>query len=207
MSVVVIGLMLVPGGASALTMTVAQDSVGDVGIAIDMKTGTIRDTLSPSVPLVKAGYLDMVSVSLSQKGKIFTFGMELAAALPEEGTPLPNQIQLALWELWIDPAPYIVYPAPPVGLIALKYDGSSYSAFVCDWATMIEAPIPFSVDGSMLELRFTAAQLSNAVISWWAPLVEIYLGPLGTIASAFIDAVDLGAAPGQVGLDLPWPPS
>lgn len=206
MSAVVIGMLLVPSGASALTITVAQDSVGDVGIALDMKTGTIRDTLSPNAPLVKAGYFDMVSVWLSQKGKTYTFGMELAVALPKEGTPLPNPAKLAQWDLWIDRAPYIVDPAPPVGMIALRYDGSSYSAFVLDWATMVETPIPFSIDGSMLQLQFTAAQLSNEVISWWVPLVEIYVGPLGTGASAFIDAVDLGAVPGQVGFDLPWPP-
>jgi hypothetical protein len=69
MSAVVIGLLLLPSGASALTTMVVQDSVGDVGIAIDMKTGTIRDTLSPNVPLVKAGYFDMVSVWLSEKGR------------------------------------------------------------------------------------------------------------------------------------------
>jgi hypothetical protein len=91
-------------------------------------------------------------------------------------------------------------------MMALRYDGSSYSAFVVNWATMVETPISFSIDGSKLELQSTAAQLSNAVISWWVPLVEIYLGPLGTMASAFIDAVDLGAVPGQVGFDLPWPP-
>ncbi|HEX9908492.1 MAG TPA: hypothetical protein VGB78_08545 [Thermoplasmata archaeon] len=205
-SAIVIGLLLVPSGASALTTMVVQDSVGDVGIAIDMKTGTIRDTLSPEVPLVKAGYFDMVSVWLSQKGKTYTFGMELAVALPKEGTPLPNPAKLAQWELWIDPVPYIIDPSPAVGMIALRYDGSSYSAFVCDWATKVETPIPFSIDGSKLQLQFTAAQLNNAVISWWVPLVEIYVGPLGTWASGFVDAVDLGAAPGQVGFDLPWPP-
>lgn len=206
MSAVVIGLLMLPIGASALTTMVVQDSVGDVGIAIDMKTGTIGDTFSPNVPLVKAGYFDMVSVWLSEKGKTYTFGMELAVALPAEGTRLPNQVRLAQWELRIDPVPYIIDPAPPVGMMALRYDGSSYSAFVVNWAPMIDTPIPFSIDGSKLELQFTAAQLSSAVISWWVPLVEIYLGPLGTMASAFIDAVDLGAVPGQVGFDLPWPP-
>ncbi len=207
LSAIVVGLLLVPSGGSALTTMVVQDSVGDVGIALDMKTGTIRDTLSPNAPLVEAGYFDMVSAWLSQKGKVFTFGMELAVALPEEGTPLSNQVKLAQWEVWIDQVPYIIDPtAPPVGMTALRYDGSSYSAFVLDWATMAETPVPFSIDGSKLQLQFTAAQLSNAVISWWVPLVEIYVGPLGTMASAFIDAVNLGAAPGQVGFDLPWPP-
>jgi len=207
LSAIVTGLLLVPSGASALTTMVVQDSVGDVGIALDMKTGTIRDTLSPNAPLVKAGYFDMVSAWLSQKGKTYTFGMELAVALPKEGTPLPNMVKLAQWDLWIDQAPYIVDPAPPVGMIALRYDGSSYSAFVLDWATMVETPIPFSIDGAKLQLQFTAAQISNAVISWWVPLVEIYVGPLGTTASAFVDAVDLGAVTGQVGFDLPWPPA
>lgn len=206
MSAIVLGMLLVPSGASALTTTVAQDSVGDVGISLDYKACTIRDTLSPHAPLVKAGYFDMVSTWFSQKGKTYTFGMEMAAALPDEGTPLPNMVKLAEWDVWIDQAPYLTNPMPAVGVIGLRYDGSSYSAFVLDIATSTQTPIPFSIDGSKFQLQFSAASLGNAVISWWVPLVQIWVGPLGTMASGFVDAVDLGAVPGQVGFDLPWPP-
>src|SRR3990170_123407 len=134
---IVTGLMLAPSGVSAATTMTVQDSTGDIGFGIDPKTGLIMQTWGDNTPIAKAGYFDMASVSLSQKGKTYTFGMELAAALPKEGSPLPGGIHLAEWAMWIDPSPYNYFtnPVAPLFLIALRYDGSSYAAFVMDYST------------------------------------------------------------------------
>ncbi len=204
-SMAVFGLLLVPGSAQALTTMTVQDSVGDVGIALDMHAGTIRaNTMAPNAPLEKVGYFDMVSVWLSQKGKTFTFGMDLAAGLPAEGTPMPKMVNIAKWALWVDPVPYVVDPwAMPVALIALQYDGISYSAYVYDYSTGTQTSIPFSVDGSKVQMQFTAAMFGNADMSWLCPAVQVWMGLWG---GAIIDSVDPGTVAGQVGFDLPWPP-
>lgn len=204
---VVAGLLLLPGGASASTTMVVQDTLGDVGVSLDARTGTIRDTLSPHAPLVKAGYFDIASAWLIQKGGNYVFGMEMAVALPEEGTPLPNQVKLAEWIVWIDAVPFIVDPTlPPVGFVTLRYDGSSYSAFAFDYAAMTERAVPFSVEGSKMQLEFAASWIGAASISWWLPAAQVWVGPLGTGGVMFVDLINPGAAPGQVGMDLPWPP-
>ena len=203
-SIAILGLMLVPGSAQALTTITVQDGIGDVGIALDMHAGTVKDTMSPNAPLEKVGYFDMVSVWLYQKGKTFTFGMELAADLPAEGTPLPNMVRTAKWGMWVDQVPYVVDPwAMPVALIALQYDGVSYAASVLDYSTGTQTSIPFTVDGSKVRMEFSAAMFGNAGMSWLCPAVQIWLGLYG---AAIIDSVDPGSVAGQVGFDLPWPP-
>lgn len=209
LSAIVAGLMLAPGGVSAGVMkTVAQDSLGDIGFGVDPKTGWIMHEWADNTPVDRAGYFDMVSASFSQKGKIYTFEMEVAAALPEVGSPLPNGIHLAEWAVWFDPSPYNVHtnPVAPLFLIALRYDGSAYGAFVLDYSTMTAVSTPFSVDGTELQIVFTAASIGNLEIPWWSPLVRVWWGPLGSSGYWFVDGVDMGAVPGQDGIDLPWPP-
>jgi len=202
---IVAGLMVVPSGVSAVTMMTVQDNTGDIGFGVDPKTGFTMHTWGDNTPIVQAGYFDMTSVSLSQKGKAYTFGMELAAALPKEGSPLPGGIHLAEWAMWIDPSPYNYFtnPVAPLFLIALRYDGSSYAAFVMDYGTRATTSIPFSVDGSKLQLQFSAASIGNLALQWWSPMVREWTGPLGTSGYWFVDAVV-----SESGLiDIPWPPA
>ena len=203
------GLMLVPNGASTgAMMTVVQDSTGDIGFGVDPKTGLIMQTWEDNTPVSKAGYFDMASTWLSQKGKTYTFWMELAAELPKEGSPSPTGIHLAEWAVWIDPSPYncVTNTVASLFLIALRYDGASYAAFVVDYSTMTTTPIPFSVDGSKLQLQFSAASIGGLAFEWWSPLVRAWWGQLGTSGYWFVDAVDLGSATGQEYMDIPWPP-
>jgi len=205
MSAIVAGLMLVPSSVSAVTSMTVQDDIGDIGFGIDPKTGFTMHEWADNTPIAQAGYFDIASVSLSQKGRTYTFGMELAAALPKEGSPLPGGIHVAEWAMWIDPSPYNYFtnPVAPLFLISLRYDGSSYSAFVMDYATMTTTPIPFSVDGAKLQLQFSAASIGNLALEWWSPLVREWTGLVGSAGYWFVDGILT-----ESGLiDLPWPPA
>lgn len=209
LSAIVAGLMLVPGSVSAGTLTmVVEDPEGDLGFGLDPKTGGIMHLWEENTPVAQAAYLDMVSTWLSLKKETYTFGIEAAAALPEEGAALPGGIKLVEWALWIDPSPYnyITNPVAPLFLIALRYDGSSYSAFIQDYATMLMVPAQFSVAGATLEIQFTAESIGYLDLEWWSPLTREWTGPIGSSGYWFVDAVDLEPIDGYVYVDLPWPP-
>ena len=202
-------MMLAQPVTAATITSVVEDPAGDVGFGVDPKTGGIMHLWGDNTPVAQAGFLDMVLTSLSQKGKTYTFGMELAAALPKEGAALPDGFKMVEWAMWIDPSPYnyLVNPVPPLYLIALRYDGSSYSAFILDYGTMVNTPVAFAVDGSKLQIQFTAASIGNLAFEWWSPLVREWTGPVGTSGYWFVDAVNLPLVDGYAYLDLPWPPA
>lgn len=205
----VIALMMLAQPVSAATITsIVQDPAGDLGFGVDPKTGGIMHTWQDNTRVAEAKYLDIVSASFSQKGKTYTFGIEVAAALPEEGTPLPNGIHTVEWALWIDPSPYNVFsnPCPTLFLVTLRYDGSSYSAFMLDYETMLRTPVAFSHDGSVVQLQFTAASIGNLSSFWWSPLVRIWEGLVGTSGYWFVDSVSYEGADGYDYIDYPWPP-
>lgn len=205
-----IALIMVAQPVMGATITsVVSDPEGDVGYGMNPKTGGLMQTWPDGSKVAKTKYLDMVSMSLSQKGKAYAFGMELAGALPIEGTALPGGFNLVEWAMWIDPSPWnvLVNPVPSLYLIALRYDGAEYSCFILDYATMTTAPTPFSVSGSKLEIQFTAASINNLAFEWWSPLVRVWSGQLGTPAYWFVDAVNLPLVDGYVYIDLPWPPA
>jgi len=209
LSAIVAGLMLVPSIVSAKTLTaVAEDPEGDLGFGVDPKTGGIMHLWADNTAIAQAEYLDMVLTWLSLKKETYTFGMELAAALPEEGSPLPSGIKLVEWVVYIDPSPYnyITNPVAPLYLIALRYDGASYSAFILDYATMLTAPVQPSIDGSTFELQFTTADINYLELEWWSPMVREWTGPVGSSGYWFVDAVDLPLVDGYAYIDLPWPP-
>jgi len=210
LSVIIVGLMLVPSSVSAKTLiSVVDDAEGDLGHGIDPKTGGIMSLWPDNTPVAQTKYLDMVSTWMSLKKNTYTFGMELAAALPEEGSALPTSMKLLEWAVWIDPSPYnfITNPVAPLFLIALRYDGASYSAFILDYETMIATSTPFSVDGTKLELQFTSAAIGDLAFEWWSPLVRVWWGTLDSAGYWFVDAVDLPLVDGYAYIDLPWPPA
>ena len=151
----------------------------------------------------------MASVTLSQNGDTYTFVMDLVKALPKEGTPLAKGVRVAEWAIWIDPEPWnpVLNPVAPLARIALFYDGSVYSASVLDYATMDTVqPESFSHEGSTVVLVFSAESIGNLQFTWWCPLVHLYLGPMGSGGTIFVDSIDYDATEGQVYGDLPWPP-
>ncbi len=201
-------LMLIQPASAGPMASVVQDPEGDLGFGVDVKTSEIPKLWADNAPISEARYLDILSTWLIQKGKVYAFGMEVAAPMPTEGTVLPDGVKLVEWAMWIDPSPFHVTlnPVPSLFLIALRYDGSSYSAFILDYGTMIMAPAKFTIDGFKLQLEFSSASIGSLVFEWWSPLVRAWWGLLGSSGCWFVDAVDYGSAPGQVYYDLPWPP-
>lgn len=201
-------LMLAQPVTAGPMMSVVEDSEGDLSFGVDVKTGGFIREWADNTPVAKSEYLDMLSTWLSLKKETYTFGMELAADLPKAGSPLPDGFKVVEWAVWIDPSPYnyVINPVPPLFLIALRYDGSSYSAFIMDFATMLTTPTAFSIDGSKFQLQFTKASIGNLAFEWWSPLVRVWWGTMGSAGYWFVDAVDLPPVDGYVYMDLPWPP-
>ena len=201
---IAVGSMLAfPASAGPVTMNVA-DSTGDVGRNSWAHVNDPRQCWADTTVVAQTGYFDMVSTWLSQKGKTYTFGMELAAQLPKQGSALPNPIKTAEWVLWIDP-----YPGSPTPLFrfSLYYDGSSYSAMVLDISTMVRTPMQVTIEGSEFVVELPQDLVGDLDGLWWSPGVRVWWGLLGSVGEWIVDVIDFGVAPGQDGIDLPWPPA
>jgi hypothetical protein len=202
-SVLVVGLMLaMPVSAGTVTLKVA-DSVGDVGRNSPAHVNDPSQYWGDNNAVARTNYFDMVSTCFSQKGKIYTFGMELAGALPLEGTPLPNSIKTAEWLLWIDPYPWA---ATPLYRFSLYYDGSCYSAILLDTSTMTETSVTVTISGSQFEATLPNELVGDMEGLWWSPAVRLWWGNQGSVGEWLVDLIDFDVVPGQVGIDLPWPP-
>jgi hypothetical protein len=211
LSAIIVGLMLVPSGATAGSKTVyTTDSTGDLGFGFSSKTGEIlKAPWGLGTPWVVEGYFDIASTWLSQKGQTYTFGMELATELPKEGTALPGSIKRAEWAMWIDPSPWNMATNPVASLlkVALIYDDLVYSAELRDATTgAYLSSLPFAVDGSTFEVEFSATSIGNLEIHWWCPITRVWQGLFGSWGLAYLDGIDWGTAAGQEYYDLPWPP-
>ncbi|MBN1677715.1 MAG: hypothetical protein JW880_04180 [Candidatus Thermoplasmatota archaeon] len=202
LSAFVVGLMLaMPASAGTLTMKVA-DGTGDVGRNSWAHVNDPSQYWADNTAVAKTGYFDMISTWLSQKGKTYTFGMELASVLPEEGSALPIPIKTAEWLLWIDSYPM----SAPLYTFSLYYDGSSYSAILLDVSTMVSTPVSFTIDGTKFQVDLSQDLVGDLAGLWWSPAVRLWWGPLGSVGEWIVNLVDFGVAPGQDGVDLPWPP-
>jgi hypothetical protein len=213
-SVLVGGIMLVPGAVSAGTMSiVAADKMGDLGPKYDAATADAVILWPDNMPLMRAGYFDMLAwwFSYSSKDKTYTFGMELAAPLPDAGSPLPNGHKEVRWLMWLDMGAWNPKYAPTVGsynTVQLVYDGSEYTAMVTKGGTWgpVVATVPFEVDGSKLEVKFPAASIENLKSFWIMPCTVVLWSLVPYSGYWDLDSADPGAAPGQVWWSTPWPP-
>ncbi|OGS55829.1 MAG: hypothetical protein A3K60_00035 [Euryarchaeota archaeon RBG_19FT_COMBO_56_21] len=201
------GILLVPNGVSAgTTKIVVQDRTGDLGPKIDWETGDIVLWWPDTTSLTKVGYFDILSFSLSYKAKTYTFGMEVAADLPKEGSPLPTGFKALEWLMWIDPEPWNMKYNNILSLYSIKlvYYELEYFAFIQDYATgEVLASLPFTIDGSKLQVEFTASSIGNLESFWFMPCTVVRWSIAGYWD---LDSTDPGAAPGQVWWDIPWPP-
>ncbi|MBN1677704.1 MAG: hypothetical protein JW880_04125 [Candidatus Thermoplasmatota archaeon] len=210
LSALVVGTMMaLPMSASAAktSTTVVPDRTGDLGIFWDFTTCEPKPVWGPGTPVARAGYFDMVSFWFSQSGKTYTFGMELNAALPCEGDSLPPGIDYACWLIWIDPEPWnaIYNPVDTLYTVGLVYDGTEYSAALMEGVNGdVIVALPFEIDGSVFEVRFSGASIGGLSSFWWMPAAKVWWGALHVWDS--IDRADPGAAPGQMWWDIPWPP-
>ncbi len=215
LSVIVVGLMLVPGSVSAGNVTIkAADSLGDLGPKYDAASAETVVFWPDSMPLTRVGYFDMTSwwFAYSSKDKTYTFGMEVANPLPNAGSPLPTGFKEVRWLVWLDMGAWNPKYAPTVGsyyTIQLIYDGSEYAAVLAQggsWGPIL-ATLPFSVDGSELQIQFSAASIGNLKSFWIMPCTAVLWSLQPYSGYWDFDSTDPGAAPGQVWWSVPWPPA
>lgn len=205
-------VLLIPGSASAMNVKlVVEDRLGDVAPMYTDDTYDYVAVYGPNSPIVQAGYFDMVKFLFSQKGSTYTFGMEVAAPLPEEGDPLPQGVTLLQYVLWLDPQAWdwSPYSVPSYFVIRLSYDGSSYHAGLYTYVVQEEGEeleaLPFEITGSSFKVMFTVDSVDGLEAFWLFPCVCAWFG--NCPSRTYLDMVDYDAgAPGQLWTSIPWLP-
>lgn len=205
-----VALMLVQPVSAGAASVVVPDRPDDLGKMYDLETCDVTVGWRENTVIAKAGYFDALSYSLSLKDKTFAFGMELAAALPIEGSALPTGIKHVAYTMWIDAAPWhpVYNPTPSMFTVVLNYDGSKYYAALIEGEDILGnvlETLPFTVQGSRFEVQFSAASIGSPESFWWLPCVHVWDGPVGTEAQWWFDTTDPNACPGQVWWSIPWP--
>ena len=204
---IVAGLMLAPTGVSAGTSKImVSDQAGDLMLSFDPDTCEFTHVWQVTTPVAKAGYFDILSFSLAQKGKVYTFEMQVAADLPKEGTRLPTGFNNVQWIMWIELEPWnpVYNNVDSLFKIGLLYDGSRYAAKLTDYATgEVLATLSYAIDGPKLQIQFSADSIGNLESFWWMPYTRVQwsVPPAGYWA---LDTTDPGAVPGQIWWDIPW---
>ncbi|MDH3366167.1 MAG: hypothetical protein OEM29_09255, partial [Thermoplasmata archaeon] len=179
LSAVVAGLILVPGSVSAkAAMITVSDSLGDIAVNYDYTAYEPRIIWGDNTQISEAGYFDMTLFWFGLKGTSYTFGMELAADLPQEGDPLPSSVGLVQYMLWLDKDSWNWYEDDlTLFMVVLQYDGASYSAALLDYPSHeVIMPLPFTVNGAMFEVEFSADSIDNTPAFWLFPSVLAYYG-------------------------------
>ncbi len=214
-SAIVVGLMLAPSvSAGRSTIVTVPDAEGDLGkynvqVTIWRANGVAISNVpdwGDNAPVLQSSYVDMVSVSFGMVKGTYVFSMELAADLPQAGAQLAPGIVFLTWCLWIESGPWTPTVASPTLYQAgIDFDGYSYSSWLFDYRTGAETSVPFTIDGSTLQMRISPASIGDLSSFWWEGgtfvAKQSYFAP-----PWLIDGMDLGAAPDQVGTTLPWPP-
>lgn len=208
-SAIIVGLMMVSSGVSGTDVyyVEVEDRVGDVSFCYDFTAIDYRTLLGENSPIVEAGYFDMTLLWFSQEGDTYTFGMQLAADLPQEGDPLPGGMSRVQYEVWLDEDAWDwVTPVKSHFEVYLMYDGSHYTAALRVPGTPDPlAYLEYEIAGPKFEVRFSAADIGNLEEFWLgAPAVTCLMG--GNIVELWPDIIDLDAgAPGQLWTSIPWP--
>lgn len=215
----IIALMLaIPVSAGTGTQEiVVQDRTGDLMLQYDADTCDNTVVWPDDTPIAQVGYFDMLRFWLSQevsgngktKTDTYSFGMELAAELPQEGSPLPYGFDFVAWLMWIDVEPWnpVYNPdAETLFTIQLVYDGSTYVAELRKGlsAGPVLEYLNFGINGSEFELKVSAASIGDMDSFWWMPCTRVQWGILGSDGFWSIDTTDPGAVDGQVWWDIPW---
>lgn len=208
MSLVVVGMLVVPGSVSAKTLSVeVEDRVGDVAAAWDYSTYDYAALLGDGMPIVKVGYFDMTLFQFSLKKDTYTFSMEMAADLPEEGDPLPTSVRLARYSLWLSTESWDwVSDVVDYYLMVLWYDGASYSAelLACPSHEVITS-LPFEVEGSRFSVDLPASWMGGVESFWLLPAVNAFHSQNPEI-ELWLDMLDPDAdVPGLEYTNIPWP--
>ncbi|OLC70574.1 MAG: hypothetical protein AUH78_20600 [Gemmatimonadetes bacterium 13_1_40CM_4_69_8] len=161
--------------AASLTSAVT-DLAGDA--AWNFNTG-------PGSAAKVPAYLDIVRAEVSQKGRTFTFTLDLAEIVPASPAPASGGLGVYDWffELDTDPTTFPsgkdgVFPqnqALPVELfVAVEWDGTQFKGLLFDLRPllsgepMIITPVAFSIGGAEIQLSVAASALGDPSTFGWA---------------------------------------
>jgi hypothetical protein len=179
------------------TESKAPTAVGDPGVAFDVAasvTSAVTDPAGDAAWNFNTGpgsaakvptYLDIVRAEVSQKGRTFTFTMDLADIVPASPAPASGGLGVYDWffELDTDPTTFPsgkdgVFPqnqALPVELfVAVEWDGTQFTGLLFDLRPllsgnpMIITPVAFSIAGAEIQLSVAASALGDPSAFGWA---------------------------------------
>jgi hypothetical protein len=209
-SLFVVGMLTIPGSVSAKTLSVkVEDRVGDVTAMWNLETCDYQALLGDGMPIVRVGFFDMTLFQFSLKKDTFTFCMEMAASLPEEGDPLPTSVRLARYSLWLSAESWDLRSVDVVDyyLMVLWYDGLSYSAeLLTSPGKEVITSLSFAVEGPRFSVELPASWMEGIDSFWLFPAVNAFHSQNPQI-ELWLDMIDPDAdVPGLEYTSIPWPP-
>lgn len=217
LSMAVVGLMTVPGSVSADVYEMPiSDAEDDLPVGWDVVTGEpTYEQLNSNWPMARVGYMDMVSykLALDTDTGTFTFWMKVNGDLPSDESALPSGVKVVEWAMWIDPPETgswnpVRNPVVSLYLIALQYDGESYSGWIMDYETkeIVLELDDMTVSGAEFQITFPAGSVGDIQSFWWSTSTRVWWGQPGTYGFRFADFTDWDAYPGDLGYTILWPP-
>jgi hypothetical protein len=160
-------------------------------------------------------FQDIVRGEIQKKGGSFILRMEMAGPIPGN-PPLPqpaNGLILWAWSFDLDPTTtpkgYPFAPGdevPSEFQVYVSWDGAEFRAYAIDRRPLltggnaIVTPVPFSIDGAMVEAVLASALIGNPSSFRWGVRVIDVSSHLGTGALNTIDSAPdfAGSTPGYI---------
>lgn len=180
---------------SASSTSVVTDPVGDA-------------IYSPGI--TGQAYQDIVEVSITQRHDGFTFGMDLAASIPDSPPLLPPGVERLTWSWHLDTDPNTApcgFPhAPGICVnseffVYVLWDGTTFTGLLVDRRPLLTGgeavltPVSFTIDGSGITAFVDGPMIGNPSSFGWRSVAAIWPGPLGTESHHTLDiAPDEGFA-------------
>jgi hypothetical protein len=207
--------MMLAQPVSASTFSVeVEDRPGDVAKMVDWwETYEIRSLYKEHTQIAQAGYLDMTFVRFALDEDTYTFGMKVAADLPQRGDALPSGVRVVSWVLWFDSVPFDFRdPVDDLFILWLQFDESGYSANLLNVGTAEMVPLYCEPEPgtSEFEIEFSYDLFGSLSTLWLYAGVKIFYSPdsvvLGGTGAWFtVDVFDPGANDYQVLASIPFP--
>ena len=195
LTVVAMAAVAMASATSASSTSVVTDPVGDA-------------IYSPGI--TGQAYQDIVEVSITQRHDGFTFGMDLAASIPDSPPLLPPGVERLTWSWHLDTDPNTApcgFPhAPGICVnseffVYVLWDGTTFTGLLVDRRPLLTGgeavltPVSFTIDGSGITAFVDGPMIGNPSSFGWRSVAAIWPGPLGTESHHTLDiAPDEGFA-------------
>jgi hypothetical protein len=194
----------------SIALLAAILSTAALGIALPMsdQTSTIFDPVGDTIPHFHApAFQDFVFGQMTKTASgDFELLMEMAGPVPLDPT-IPPPASAEIWWLWgfnLDPAAaprgYPSAPGTPAApefLVYVSWDGAEFAGTAIDRRPLltggkaIVTPVPFSIDGTIVEAYLPYALIGPVPPSFeWRLRTIDYSGPVGSAAWFPVDLAE-----------------